>query len=436
MRLKTLFLGLLVLLLSTSGLLANGFNLNGFGARAASMGGAFVGLADDFTAVFWNPAGLAQLKKGTFGLTGDLLIPSGTYTLDTFSMQTNTKYYPAGLVGYFQPIGDRVVVGLGAYTLSGLGANWNNTGLEAALVSPYSTTLFTPAITPYNWNSMIGSISITPAVAVKITDQIFVGATFNINYGFFKINEWAQYTTIPLTPPVLLNFGQATLDVKGWGYGATFGLLVKPNDIISFGVTYRTASTFKLSGTQYIENLPLIGPYLEGSPTIPDTSNVTMNVTSPMWIAGGLSLKPIKRLTIDFDLQWTNWKKIDQLTIVFNNAVWNAIGKMEQDMPFNWADKLQIRGGAEYRFGDFAVRAGYYHDPAPAPDETMNILIPSFTFNTITAGVGYHKGGIGFDLGLEYLMGESRTIAPAEDNIPGYYQFHILVPELSLTFGW
>jgi len=29
------------------------------GARAAGMGEAFVGLADDATAVYWNPAGLA-----------------------------------------------------------------------------------------------------------------------------------------------------------------------------------------------------------------------------------------------------------------------------------------------------------------------------------------------------------------------------------------
>jgi long-chain fatty acid transport protein len=436
MRLKTLLLALLVVLLSTSGLLANGLNLNGFGARAASMGGAFVGLADDFTAVFWNPAGLAQLKKGTFGLTGDLLIPTGTYTLDTFSMQTNTKYYPAGLIGLFQPIGDRIVVGLGAYTLSGLGANWNNTGLEAALVYPYPTTIFTPPIEPYDWNSMIGSIVVSPAIAVKITDQIFFGATFNASYGFFKVNEWGEFTTIPLDPPVLLNFGQATLDVKGWGFGATFGILFKPNDMVSFGVTYRTPSTFKLSGTESVENLALIGPFIQGSPTIPDTSNVKMNVTSPMWIAGGVSLKPVKSLTLDFDLQWTNWKKINQLAVLFEDPVWNAIGKTEQDMAFNWADKLQIRGGLEYKIGDFALRGGYYYDPAPAPDETMNILIPGFTYNTITVGAGYHKGGFGLDLGFEYLMGEDRTIAPSEDNIPGFYQFHILVPEISLTFGW
>ncbi len=35
----------------------------GIGAKAISMGGAFVSIADDPSATFWNPAGLTQLKK-------------------------------------------------------------------------------------------------------------------------------------------------------------------------------------------------------------------------------------------------------------------------------------------------------------------------------------------------------------------------------------
>ncbi len=40
----------------------------GFGARALGMGGAFVGVADDATGGFFNPAGLVQLKMRTFGV--------------------------------------------------------------------------------------------------------------------------------------------------------------------------------------------------------------------------------------------------------------------------------------------------------------------------------------------------------------------------------
>jgi hypothetical protein len=38
----------------------------GVGARALGMGNAYTGVASDYSAVFWNPAGLAQAQYGEF----------------------------------------------------------------------------------------------------------------------------------------------------------------------------------------------------------------------------------------------------------------------------------------------------------------------------------------------------------------------------------
>ena len=38
-------------------------NAFGLGARTMGMGGAFLAVADDFTTLYWNPAGLAQIRK-------------------------------------------------------------------------------------------------------------------------------------------------------------------------------------------------------------------------------------------------------------------------------------------------------------------------------------------------------------------------------------
>jgi hypothetical protein len=43
--------------------LAGEFLATGFGARALGMGGAFVSIADDASAVYWNPAGLVQIEQ-------------------------------------------------------------------------------------------------------------------------------------------------------------------------------------------------------------------------------------------------------------------------------------------------------------------------------------------------------------------------------------
>jgi long-chain fatty acid transport protein len=377
MKTKKFLLGLAVLLAVSSGLLANGLNLNGFGARAAAMGGAFVGLANDYTAVFWNPAGLAMMTKGTFGVTGSFLMPRSTYTLGTFSMNTERKTYPAGLLGYFHPIGDRVVIGVGAYTLSGLGADWVNTGLEGALTAGVPLgVVITPPLDNYIWKSYIGTINIVPAIAVKVTDQFFLGATFNIDFGFFQTQQWGG--TEQIAPSILFNLGQATLNVHGWGYGATFGALYKPMDQISVGVSYRMQTKTKLKGTSELENLPLL---VEG---LSDVSDASMEVISPMWLAGGLAVKPLSNLTLAVDVQWTNWKKVNALTIALTNPGWNAIGLTENTLDLRWKDKIQIRTGLEYTMGNLALRAGYYNDPAPAPDDTMTVLVPAFTYNAVT----------------------------------------------------
>ena len=59
-KLKWILVFVVSVFFLNSTVLANGLNLNGFGAKAVAMGGAFVGLADDYTAVFWNPAGIAR----------------------------------------------------------------------------------------------------------------------------------------------------------------------------------------------------------------------------------------------------------------------------------------------------------------------------------------------------------------------------------------
>ncbi len=416
-----------VLILASSTAMANGLNLNGFGARAAAMGGAFVGLADDYTAVFWNPAGLALLGEKTFGLAADAILPYADYALGPFSMKTKSKIYPAGLLGYFHPVSDNMIVGVGVYTPSGLGAHWESTGFEQVIIDPLTSDDFFPPVESYNWESFIGAITIAPSIAFKLSDYVMVGATFNINYGFFQMDRWGGYQG---TYPSLINLGQQSFDVKGWGFGATFGVLVKPSDMVSFGATCRIPSKMKLSGTVGMENVDILG--------LPTESDVDMDVTYPLWLAGGIAVKPVANLTLTFDAQYTNWKELDELPLTFADPLWDlAIPEEMRALFLYWEDKVQLRGGAELVFGDFAIRGGYYYDPTPTPDTTLNVLVPGFDFNNITFGVGYNKGNLNLDFGFEYLMGKKREIALDPDNaMPGTYEMYVLVPQVSLSFGW
>lgn len=97
------------------------------GVRAAGMGGAFTAVADDASAVFWNPAGLAAgsffslvLDRNTMDQDSAALIALGTPPLGISYYRTATADLPNGrhsLVAHhagvtlLQSLGERVAVG-------------------------------------------------------------------------------------------------------------------------------------------------------------------------------------------------------------------------------------------------------------------------------------------------------------------------------------
>lgn len=422
--------------------LANGLNLNSLGARALAMGGAFVGLADDFSAIYWNPAGIALFKKKYFGFYGADLIPSSTYIMQVdlpplvnlVDAQTETKHYLTGLAAYYHPVSEKVVVGLGAYVPSGIGTQWDGTDFAAL-----PTQAGLPPNPTVNWMSKIGVITFSPALAFKVNDKLAVGATFNINYAMFDISMWAGATE---PPDPLVDLSQYEESMTGWGYGATFGVLFKPIDKLSFGATFRTASTVKFKGEASISGMTDFGTAL-GIP-LNETSDLEREVTWPMWLAGGVAFTPVEGLTLTGDVQWTQWSTIDVMETVYVDPFWATMMEQSGDAarPMYWDDALQIRVGAEYRIKTIALRAGYYFDPSPAPDRTMNVLLPNYDFNVITAGVGTHLNGLELDFGIEYLMGKERNVPldrvltdpDWETAQPGKYTMKILVPTISISY--
>jgi hypothetical protein len=86
------------------------------GARGFAAGGAYVSLADDTSAVFWNPAGLVQQKK-----------PVLTYLLDTKFILNNIRdplnsvfkvTYIPGLISFIWPFNNlhKMVIGIAEFT--------------------------------------------------------------------------------------------------------------------------------------------------------------------------------------------------------------------------------------------------------------------------------------------------------------------------------
>jgi long-chain fatty acid transport protein len=406
----SVILGLMVGL--CSGLYPNGFNLNSNGTKALTMGGAFVGLADDYSAVFWNPAGLTQMKQTTLAFFGTDIIPKATYQFGipgAFNIDTKaiSKNYISGSAGFFMPLSEKVVVGIYGYIPTGLGVDW-----EGADLAPLTEGAV------LEWRSYVGIITVSPVIAFKLSDKFSLGASINLSYGFAEFSR-----------PGL---GQYTEESHDTAFGATIGMLVKLSEKFSFGLTYKTPLKVKLAGDATMSGAPVLG--------LPATDDMLREVTFPMWFGAGIAIKPTDKLTITADAQYTNWKKMDTIPMEFSNPGWKLYFEPGSQLALDWKDCVQLRFGFEYKTSEkFAIRAGYYYDPNPSPKNTRTILLPEMTFNFFTFGIGYHTGKVTIDLGFEYGMGKELEITMADIGVddpgmPGIHNLDIIVPNIAITF--
>ncbi len=417
-------ISIIVLMIGLSiGAYSNGLNLNGMGAKAISMGGAFIAVADDYSAVFWNPAGLTQMDKANLSIFSSIIVPTGTYKYAPagIDMETESKMFPAPALTYYKPLSDKLVFGLAVYATSGAGAYWDGTPLV-----PFNTGY--PVNTKvYTWESQVMGITFSPVIAYKLSDKFSLGVTLNIQYGSLDMNREA-------------NGFQFTEEAAGIGFGATFGALFKPSDKFSLGFVFKLPQKVKLKGDIALEGLSAAVPI----PGLEDSVETTREITWPMFAGVGIAFKPTDKLTIAADVQYTKWSELDEIHATTDDAMWNTalpfVGKLIDGTTYElmWDDATQIRVGFDYKVSDkFSIRGGYYNDPAPSPDSTLNILLPSIDYNVFTIGFGYHTEKLILDAGFEYLSGSDRDASMAGviagTAMPGTHGMNMMVPTISLT---
>lgn len=414
-------ISIIVLMIGLSfGTFANGLNLNGMGTKAISMGGAFIAVADDYSAVFWNPAGLTQMDKANLSVFSSFIIPTGTYQYApaAIDMETESAIFPAPAITYYKPLSDKLIFGFTFYATAGAGAGW-----DGASLVPFNTG-FPLNTKVYIWESKVGGLTFSPVVAYKVSDKFSLGVTLNVTYAMLDMERQAMGM-------------QYTESAHGIGFGATFGALFKPSDKFSIGFTFKAPQKLKLNGDI---TLDLLGGY-----GLNATVDTTREITWPMWVGAGVAFKPTDKLTIAADIQYTQWSKLDELPATTDDAMWNmalpGLGKIIDHTTYElmWEDAIQYRFGFDYKLSDtFSLRGGYYYDPAPSPDTTLNILLPSITYNVFTVGFGYHTEKLILDAGFEYLSGTDRDASMegilAGTAMPGTHGMTMLVPTISLTY--
>lgn len=358
-----------------------GFRNPDQGARATGQGEAFVAQADDPSAVYYNPAGLAQLD-GTH-LMGGLNVMLRDYKFTGATVETMDEpaflphFYAATDLG--QP---KLRFGFGMNVPFGTKVDWGDAGSLRYVVT----------------ESELMVANFAPAIAWQVNEHLSIGGAVNVYYGDTELKRLFPWWAALELPPGALPDGVFRFEGDGVAVGGTIGLLWKINAQHSLGMVYRTPFSIDFDGTVGISLDPTPGQLFRTAPA-------EATIDFPQSVAVGYAFRPMKQLKLEVDIEWTNWETLDDVVLRSSNALHG------EAIPFRWKNSFFYEFGVEYALNDqWVLRAGYIFSENTVPDETFSPTVPDSDRHVFSVGVGYATGRFGVDLVYQYSLSEDRTI--------------------------
>jgi long-chain fatty acid transport protein len=358
-----------------------GFALIQQGTAAMAQGNAFVAEADDASAIFYNPAGLNQLKKPQVYQGFFLNYPDRDYSGGGQDSETNHRWYKSMTAFCALPVHERVALGIGFFSPFGLGSAWPPTW-----AGRYITTF-----------SSLKTYSLNPVVSVKTLENLSVAAGFDIMWSDVELKRKSQVLG-GMLPDAEIN-----LSGKGQGLGYNLGLLYEPLSGVKLGVSYRSPISVKHNGdlaTRLPSPLPAT-PVVLGSATIVFPASLTM----------GLSYSRFTPFTFEFDTTWTGWSSYDKLKVRLDSPILsNGVMTSVLTTPKNWHDAWAFRFGANYEIKKgMKIRAGYIYDLTPVPDSSFDPQVPDANRHIFTVGGDMKIWRFTLGIAYNYILVEGRS---------------------------
>jgi len=478
-KLSFTLVGIIVVLFLSSTLFASGVALTGIGARATVMGGNYRAVSDDWSAMYWNPAGITQIEGMHFGVSFELIKPVANYLFNqnatmpfsvyrTSEMENESRTFPVPAGGFVYGTG-KMAFGISVFAPFGLGAKWD----------VMNTAGYHSAYPEIEYEDDLQIIDIHPSFALKLNDKLSVGLGASIVYSDIIIRK----PNITPNPVIfdpnyaelkgalsLFNLGalagetynhvltETELTGDGLGFGFNFGLKYDLTEGLSVGLSGFYYNDIPLDGkisavTYGAEANPALYAGLEGltdylisNKKLDEAGKQQLlalydgekhvrylqkegdaDLPLPMTLGLGLAYKGIEKLLVTADVSWTQWSSWDVIKIEMTDGT--------SELVENWEDAIRFGLGLEYKLTELlALRAGYYTEPSAIPDETLSITIPDPNRrHAISLGLGYSLGK--FQLGASYeriLIGDREVSswnynAPAQgfDNMAGTYKMSV-----------
>lgn len=339
-------------LLSTSAAMAGGYKIPDQSTRALGMMDAFVAGADDASAVYYNPAGLAHLTSPE--LIGNLYLSHTELDWDSQAFadeESDNKHYLIPTVYGAYPVPDRddLVLGLGIYSPYGLGTEWDpNDSPNNAAVSSLGEIVV---------------VNLTPSIAWRATDRLRLGG--GLDFAWSSVEQRWEGGAPPLPP-------RTSLDGHGTGVGYNLGLQYDFTPACTLGLTYRSKMEVDYSGDAKIGAPRSYSGRAETEIEFPASATIALSVDA----------SPCLRL--EAVAEWDDWS-VNERTLIYG-----AGGQLLYNIPNNWDPSWVFMLGAEYDATErMTLRAGYGYNEQPIPPEYGTPSLPQDNLHAVSLGMGY-----------------------------------------------
>jgi len=441
---------LLALVLAPSPSSAGGFHISILGVRRTGM---MTNLAnpDDVTALFHNPAGLADQPGTRLHLSSGFTALQSNFRLQALDPdrfpEVNPYYkpgkdgapatcgkdgkaacpWPVAADGYYQAdIAPTRYFGVVPYLGASQGLEAFSPALQGVTVAlaayapgAYGAYLPTDAPTAYFvTEGLFINAAATLGAGWRINQYVAVGA--NVSYNYLSLGYAQKFSTADLLTPngeavgamgkiAQMAVGDLQLDYQGRDHGAgwSLGVLVNPFDELALAMVYSGWTSARFEGDVTLRSL---GSALAANPTAYSPSELRTKVAAlgyklpyglnvdmaiPPALMWGLNLKPAWWLEMGIDFRLWLYSIFERQSMV---PIYDATEPGDEPLSADalskdkhYTNSWELAWGLLVRpfpfYRNFEVMTGFGWDKTPVPDRTFSIDNPSMNQLLFTFGL-------------------------------------------------
>jgi len=404
---------------------AGGFGVVSVGGEANAMGGAFRGVADNWTAAYYNPAGYAGIKDNLIG--GDYnFVHWRNEITPNYRWDLENKLYETGITNDIQvfnrhdfnstPIGGIVLkvplfgestIGFSAYQPFDYHVHWEmyeqvlayNDSLripQNQFENDFDVATFQATIAK---TFKDGKLALGLGLEVNRVSLYYSNVAFRDN-PYLEIDPNWEGADRPFDK--ILQWSENS--ASGYGLGVRLGAMFKASEKMNVGASIHLPGKVGLTGDG---NVNYILPKLAhpigqgGSPTnlltsggkVIDSSLMEVDVTLPGSFGLGLAYKFSEKFQLSADVAYTMWSQFEGFDFEYtehkgfrgaadsasyldgqNNRVYylRDFFQTEPDAPVEWDDALTLAGGFKFAYNpNLELMGGVSWDQSPATSNNL-----------------------------------------------------------------